>query len=99
MINNRFHPNTNRTRILSSKIGLALTFVSVFLITLGGIMMVNASSNEVSCFERGIVDGEDHPFNQRTYNNCGDDYYRGFLEGCMSVEGNHGDVCESATDA
>ena len=99
MINYRFHPNTNRTRVLSSKIGLALTLVSVFLITLGGIVMVNASSNEVSCFERGIVDGEDHPFNQRTYNNCGDDYYQGFLEGCMSVEGNNRDVCESATDA
>lgn len=99
MMNNGFHSNAYQTRVLSSKIGLALTFVSVFLITLGGITTVNASSNEVSCFERGIVDGEDHPFNQRTFNNCDDDYYQGFLEGCMSVEGNTRDVCESATDA
>jgi hypothetical protein len=95
----RFHSNTNCTSVLSSKIGLALILVSVFLITFGEIMTVNASSNEVSCFERGVVDGEDHPFNQRTYDNCGDEYYQGFLEGCMSVEGNNMEVCESATDA
>jgi hypothetical protein len=43
-------------------------------------MTVNASSNEVSCFERGIVDGKDHPFNQRTYDNCKDEYYKDFLK-------------------
>ncbi len=83
MMKNRFQSNTNRTRVLSSKIELALTLVSVFLITLGGIMTVDASSNEVSCFERGIVDGEDHPFNQRTYNNCVTTI-KGFLkDACM----------------
>jgi hypothetical protein len=99
MMDSRFHSITNRISVLSSKIGMALTLVSVFSITLGGIMTVNASRNEVSCFERGVVDGEDHPFNQRTYDNCDDDYYQGFLEGYMSVEGNNRDVCESATDA
>ena len=99
MMNNRFHSNTNRTRVLSLKIELALTLVSVFLITLGRIMTVNACSNTVSCFERGIVDGENHAFNQRTYNNCRNDYYQGFLKGCISVEGNNRDVCESTTDA
>jgi hypothetical protein len=99
MMNNRFHSNATRTTVLSSKIGLAIILVPVFLITLGGITTVHASSDEVSCFEQGIVDGEDHPFNQRTYSNCGDDYYQGFLEGCMSVEGNTRDACESATDA
>ena len=28
-----------------------------------------------------------------------DEYYNGFIDGCMSVEGNTQDVCESATDA
>ena len=28
-----------------------------------------------------------------------DAYYEGFIEGCMSVEGNTRDVCELATDA
>ncbi len=68
--------------------------------TTGTLTTVNASSGDsVSCYERGIIDGEDHPFNQRTYDNCGDKYYQGFIEGCMSVEGNSRDVCESTTDA
>ena len=57
------------------------------------------STEEVNCFERGIIDGEDHPFSQRTYGSCGNDYYQGFIEGCMSVEGNDRDICESAADA
>jgi len=40
------------------------------------------------CFDRGIADGEDHPFNQGTYNKCGDGYYEGYIEGCTSVDGN-----------
>ena len=66
----------------------------------GTLTTVNASSDDsVSCYERGIIDGEDHPFNQRTYDNCRDQYYQGFIEGCMSVDGNSRDVCERATDA
>lgn len=57
------------------------------------------SNNEVSCYEKGLIDGEDHPFNQLTHDSCGDEYYQGFIEGCMTVEGNDIDVCESATDA
>jgi hypothetical protein len=68
--------------------------------TTGTMTMVNASSDDsVSCYERGMIDGEDHPFNQRTHDNCGDEYYQGFIVGCMSVEGNNNDSCESATDA
>lgn len=72
----------------------------LLMITTETLPTVNASSNDsVSCYERGIIDGEDHPFNQRTYDNCGDQYYQGFIEGCMSVDGNSRDVCESTTDA
>ena len=60
---------------------------------------VNASSeNEVSCYDRGFIDGEDHPFSQNTYDKCGDEYYQGFIAGCMSIEGNSRDTCESSTD-
>ncbi len=36
--------------------------------------------------------------------NCGplnsdNRYYQGFIDGCMSVEGNTREVCESSTDA
>lgn len=54
---------------------------------------------EVNCYQRGISDGKDHPFNQGTYDDCGDDYYRGFIEGCMSVKDNDREICQSATDA
>lgn len=57
------------------------------------------SESDVSCFERGIIDGEDHPFSQSTLDQCGDDYYQGFLKGCMSIDGNDRDICESATYA
>ena len=71
----------------------------LLMITTGTLTTVNASSDDsVSCYEREIIDGEDHPFNQRTYDNCGVQYYQGFIEGCMSVDGNSSDVCESATD-
>ncbi len=75
--------------------------IPVFLLSLPiNVSLVNASRGEqVSCYDRGFIDGEDHPFNQKTYDNCGDDYYQGFLQGCMSVEGNDGDICKSATDA
>ncbi len=72
----------------------------LFMTTTGTLTTVNASSDDsTSCYERGIIDGEDHPFNQRTYDNCRDQYYQGFIEGCMSVDGNSRDLCESATDA
>lgn len=59
-----------------------------------------SSGNNVNCFERREVrDGEEHPFSRDTYNECGDDYYKGFIKGCMSVEGNEREICESATDA
>ena len=57
-----------------------------------------------SCRDAGFKDGQDHPFNHATYDHCGDEqggadaYYDGFIDGCMSVEGNTRDVCESATD-
>ena len=71
----------------------------LLMIITGTLTTVNASSDDsVSCYERGIIDGEDHPFNQRTYIKCEDQYYQGFIEGCMSVEDNSRDLCESATD-
>ncbi len=94
-----FYPNTSQSRGLSYQIGLMLTILPILFITIGGITSANATDKEVSCYERGLIDGEDHPFNQSTYGKCGDDYYQGFIEGCMSVEGNDRSICESATDA
>ena len=63
-----------------------------------GSYVVNGIS-EISCYERGFRDGEEYPFDQNTYDVCGYDYYRGFIEGCISVEGNTREACEMATDS
>lgn len=58
-----------------------------------------------SCYDSGFRAGQNGPFSQPTWDHCGDEeggddaYYKGFIKGCMSVEGNSNDVCESATDA
>lgn len=57
-----------------------------------------------SCRDAGFEDGRNEPFNDATYDHCGDEatgdkaYLDGFVDGCMSVEGNTRDVCESATN-
>jgi hypothetical protein len=58
-----------------------------------------------SCYDAGYDDGQNNPFNHDTYDHCADEeggdqaYYDGFIDGCMSVEGNTRGICESATDA
>src|SRR5215207_11625633 len=76
-------------------------FLTMFLMATAIMTTTVHASNghDVNCFERGVRDGEEHPFNQDTYNECGDDYYKGFIKGCISVEGNDREICESATDA
>jgi hypothetical protein len=56
------------------------------------------SYGDGNCYKKGVSDGKDNPFNSRTFEKCGHDYYKGFIKGCTSVEGNTKDVCESATD-
>jgi hypothetical protein len=89
-----------KIHVSSYKLLIGLLPLVLLITSIGTQISVYASSNnQVSCYERGIIDGEDHPFNQWTYETCGDDYYQGFLQGCMSVEGNDRDICEYATDA
>jgi hypothetical protein len=58
-----------------------------------------------SCYNAGYDDGQNGPFSKGTYDHCGEEaggndaYYDSFIDGCMSVEDNTRDVCESATDA
>jgi hypothetical protein len=58
-----------------------------------------------SCRDSGYDAGQDGPFSRETYDHCGEEeggddaYYNGFINGCMSIEGNTRDVCESATDS
>lgn len=73
-------------------------------ILLTGIM-VSYGSNERSnennsgnCYNSGFTDGQDNPFDQNKYDECGSSYYDGFISGCMSVQGNGNETCESTTD-
>jgi hypothetical protein len=62
--------------------------------------IVNGSSEvRIYCYERGFRDGEEYPFNQNIYDDCGDACYKGFIKVCMSVKGNRREACELATDA
>jgi hypothetical protein len=69
----------------------------------------DSESNELadwndSCRDAGYNDGQNGPFNQPTYDHCGDEeggddaYFNGFINGCIDA-GNTRDVCEQATDA
>jgi len=69
------------------------------------VPMTDLRAGNDSCYDAGFEDGQDEPFSQTTYEHCRDEqggaeaYYDGFIDGCMSVEGNTRDVCESETDA
>jgi hypothetical protein len=56
-----------------------------------------------ACYSDGIDAGQSDQFNQGLYETCqgiggGDEYYDGFIEGCMDAD-NSREVCEQATDA
>ena len=61
--------------------------------------------NAQDCYDAGYEDGQDFPLDGGANDFCrqftddqGNPYYTGFNDGCMLVEGNTMDVCESATD-
>jgi hypothetical protein len=54
--------------------------------------------NDSGCYNFGFSDGQDHPFDQNKYDECGSVYYDGFISGCMSVEENDRETCELSTD-
>jgi hypothetical protein len=61
--------------------------------------------NTQDCYDAGYKDGRDSPFDGGANDICrqftddqGNPYYSGFIYGCMSVQGNTMDGCESATD-
>ena len=70
----------------------------------GSDAFASHGSNAIACEADGYEAGRDDSFSQDLFDMCGEvvggaDAYEGFIEGCMSVEGNTRDVCELATDA
>jgi hypothetical protein len=83
--------------------------VAIFTSAISALPIVFASTgvleNAQDCYDAGYEDGRDSPFDGGANDICrqftddqGNPYYSGFIFGCMSVEGNTMDVCESATD-
>jgi hypothetical protein len=56
-------------------------------------------NNPDRCLQAGKDDGRDSGFSQKEFDTCGSSYEHGFMKGCLSVDGNTRDVCNSAEDA
>ncbi len=56
-------------------------------------------NNPDRCFQAGKDNGRDSGFSQSEFDTCGSSYEHGFMKGCLSVDGNTRDVCNSAEDA
>jgi hypothetical protein len=65
----------------------------------------NTGGNEGGCHNLGYEDRQNGSFSEDAFqDNCVilnrvNRDYQGFINGCMSVEGNNREVCESATEA
>ena len=57
------------------------------------------SASPNACEGDGLYDGKNNPFSQEMLDMCGDIYTDAFIRGCMSVDDNSRDDCETATDA
>ena len=88
----------------NKKTTMALAVVAIFSISMTANAFASHGSNAIACEADGYEAGRDDSFSQELYETCeevggADEYYEGFIDGCMSVEGNTRDVCELATDA
>lgn len=83
--------------------------VSILTILMLAPMTVHAGepATPERCYDTGYRDGQDSPFSVTTFQECNTEskfvdgqnqYQEGFLEGCMSIEGNTRDACETAIE-
>jgi hypothetical protein len=89
--------------------GLLLGVASILTMMITVPMTANAGEPPTAerCYDTGFIDGQDNPFSATTYQECDTEskfvdgqnqYEAGFLDGCMSVEGNTRDACENAIE-
>ena len=88
-------------RLYNTKL-VIICFVTAVLFLFSGTSTTSLGTEEEDdCFDIGYLDGRDHPFDHDKYEECkasASSYYDGFINGCMSVEGNTREICESAMD-
>jgi hypothetical protein len=94
---------------MNSKTKAISLLVAIVTSAISTLPMAYASTgvlkNATDCYDAGYDDGRDSPFVAGANDICrqftddqGNPYYSGFIFGCMSVEGNTMDDCETATD-
>jgi len=108
MFNNIYQLHCNRlSKAKSTVIMTSVTMAIVLIVVLGspaGNVSAKKSSddgrnNPDRCYQAGKDDGRDSQFSQSEFDTCGSSYEHGFIKGCLSVDGNTRDVCNSAEDA
>jgi hypothetical protein len=61
-----------------------------------GFSPANAKPGHHNCHSKGVEDGKNNPIDQSQIDNkC---YLNGFMKGCLSIEGNTEDICNSDED-
>jgi hypothetical protein len=70
----------------------------LMLMLVSGLSANNVNAKKhTECFNAGVSDGKDHPFDASRFDRCGKNYQDGFLKGCRS-SGNSEETCRSSED-
>lgn len=79
---------------------MAVLLILVLVLPAGNMSAKKSSDDGISnpnrCFQAGKDDGRDSQFSQSEFDTCGSSYEHGFMKGCLSVDGNTRDICNSA---
>jgi len=80
-----------------------IMLIIVLGLPVGNVSAKKSSDNGINnldrCVQAGKDDGRDSQFSQSEFDTCGSSYQHGFMKGCLSVDGNKRDVCNSAEDS
>jgi hypothetical protein len=101
------HPDGLRDGVLSHRFCTMTTIMTTTMVIAMAMVLTVAtpyafashSSSDAACENDGLDTGQNGEFSQGLYDMCGESYLDAFIRGCMSVEDNSREDCESATDA
>jgi hypothetical protein len=81
----------------SSKTLLRNSLAAILALVAGSPASNVYAKKHPECFNTGVSDGKDHPFDASRFDRCGKNYQDGFLKGCRDA-GNSAETCQSAED-
>jgi hypothetical protein len=77
---------------------MTVVMTTIVLMLVVGLPADNVNAKKhTECFNAGVSDGKDHPFDASRFDRCGKNYQDGFLKGCKDA-GNSAETCQSAED-